>query len=257
MPDGPVTRPGSGSGSGERYDVAVIGAGACGGEAAARLGRMGYEVLLVTTSLDTVFAAPVERVVAVAPVDTLMAELLPGLRVAADGTVGSWELHATAKYLLEAEPAVHLLQSSVDALDVRDGAVQGIETWEGVPRAARAVALCVGPFLRARLRVGDVEENAGRPGEMAYDALADHLAELGLRFTTVHDSGDDAGHPAWSVRFERLANEARDGTRVRAIAGLYAAGICAEGPMPYADAARAGARLARDLAADLGPARPT
>jgi len=248
-----VTRPDRGGG--ERYDVAVIGAGACGCEAAARLGRMGFDVLLVTTSLDTVFAAPVERVVAIAPGDTLMAELLPELRVAADGTVGAWELHATAKYLLEAEPAVHLLQSNVDALNVRDGAVRGIETWEGVPRAARAVALCVGSFLRARLRVGESEENAGRPGEMAYDALADHLAELGLPLATVHAGGDDAGHPAWSVRFERLVDAARDGTRVRAIAGLYAAGICAEGPMSYEGAARAGARLAREVAADLGPAR--
>lgn len=252
---------GPGSGRGERYDVAVIGAGACGCEAAARLGRMGYEVLLVTTSLDTVFAAPVERVVAQAPDDTLMAELLPDLRVAADGTVGAWELHSMAKYRLEAEPEVHLLQSNVDALTVRDGAVRGIETWEGVPRAARAVALCVGPFLRARLRVGDAEESAGRPGEMAYDALADHLEEIGLPLTTVHDSGegsgDDAGHPAWSVRFERLEDAARDGTRVPAIAGLYAAGICADGPMSYEGAARAGARLARDVAADLGRTRTT
>jgi len=247
-----VSRPGSGSG--EAYDVAVIGAGACGCEAAARLGRLGYEVLLVTTSLDTVFAAPVERVLAQAPDDTLMAELLPTLRVAADGTVGAWELHATAKYLLEAEPAVHLLQSNVDALNVRNGAVRGIETWEGVPRAARAVALCVGPFLRARLRVGASEENAGRPGEMAYDALADHLAELGLPLTTVDASGEDAGHPAWSVRFKRLVDAARAGTRVPAIVGLYAAGICAEGPMSYADAARAGARLAHEVASDLGPA---
>lgn len=247
----------AGSGSGEGYDVAVIGAGACGCEAAARLGRLGYDVLLVTTSLDTVFAAPLERVVASAPDDTLMAEALPETRVAADGTIGAWELHTTVKYLLEAEPNVHLLQSNVDALDVRDGTVTGVETWEGVPRAARAVALCVGSFLRARLRVGDAEESAGRPGEMAYDALADHLAELGLPLTTVHASGNDVGHPSWSVRFERLADGALQGTRVHAIAGLYAAGICTAGLMSYEAAAQAGARLARDVATDLGPVRTT
>lgn len=235
--------------------MAVIGAGACGCEAAARLGRLGYDVLLVTTSLDTVFAAPLERVVASAPQGTLMAEVLPELRIAADGTIGAWELHASVKYLLEAEPGVHLLQSNVDALVVREGAVRGVETWEGVPRSAVAVALCVGSFLRARLRVGDAEESAGRPGEMAYDALADHLAEIGLPLTTVHAGGHDAGHPSWSVRFERLADGAVHGTRVRAIDGLYAAGICTAGPMSYEAAAREGARLARDVASDLGPVR--
>lgn len=251
-----MTRPGGlgeGGRGGGAYDVVIIGAGACGCEAAARLGRLGYDVLLVTTSLDTVFAAPVERVVAAAPDDTLMAEVLPELRVASDGTIGAWELHAAAKYLLEAEPNVHLLQSNVDALSVQGGTVRGIETWEGVPRAARAVALCVGSFLRARLRVGDAEESAGRPGEMAYDALADQLAELRLPLATVHASGNDAGHPSWSVRFERLADGALRGTRVHQFAGLYAAGICIAGPMSYEAAAQDGARLARDVAADLGP----
>ncbi len=248
-------RPGGAGPGGGGYDVVVVGAGACGCEAAARLGRLGYDVLLVTTSLDTVFAAAAERVVATAPDDTLMAEILSELRVASDGTIGAWELHTAAKYLLEAEPNVHLLQSNVDALDVRDGTVQGIETWEGVPRAARAVALCVGSFLRARLRVGDAEESAGRPGEMAYDALADQLAQLRLPLTTVHASGNDAGHPSWSIRFERLADGALKGTRVHQVARLYAAGICTAGPMSYEAAAQDGARLARDVATDLGPAR--
>jgi tRNA U34 5-carboxymethylaminomethyl modifying enzyme MnmG/GidA len=221
------------------------------------LARAGHDVLLVTTSLDTVFAATGERASVTGPPSSLLNEIAPELEVAADGTAGAWELHGAAKYRIEAEPRVHLLQSSVDALIVEDARVVGVETWEGVPRRARAVALCVGPFLRARLRLGGHEEHAGRPGEMAYDDLADDLDRHGLLTTSARYAGGGEGRPRWTVRFERLADGQVDDHRVRGLGGLYAAGICRSGPTDYAAAARDGAALAaritRDLAAVNGP----
>jgi tRNA U34 5-carboxymethylaminomethyl modifying enzyme MnmG/GidA len=237
------------------YDVAIVGAGGCGCEAALRLARGGYEVLLVTTSLDTVFAAHGERAPLAGPDDGLLSEIAAELDVAADGTVGAWELHGAAKYRLEAEPRVHLLQSSVDAL-LREGErVVGVDTWEGVPRRARAVALCVGPFLRARLRLGGHEEKAGRPGEMAYDELADDLAAAGIATVEAGYGGGGDGRPAWTVRFERLADDRVRDHRVHGTPGLYAAGICRTGPVGYPAAARDGAALAARIAHDLGPAQ--
>lgn len=235
----------------DRYDVAIVGAGGCGCEAAIRLARAGHDVLLVTTSLDTVFAPDGERAPLVGPEDSLLSEIAPELDVAADGTVGAWELHGAAKYRIEAEPHVHLLQSSVDALIVEDGRAVGVETWEGVPRRARAVALCVGPFLKARLRLGGHEERAGRPGEMAYDELADDLAGRGVGTVTESYQGGGDGRPRWSVRFERLADEQVREHRVRGILGLYAAGTCRSGHIGYPAAARDGAALAERIAADL------
>ena len=237
-----------------RYDVAVVGAGGAGCEAADRLASAGYDVLLVTTSLDTVFAAPVERVPMDVPAGSLAARLRSALTVAADGTVGSWELHGAAKYHLEALPTVHLLQSNVDGLRVADGRTLGVETWEGVPRAARAVALCVGPFLRARLTIGDAVEHAGRPGEMAYDVLADDLEAPDGALRPVEASGGGNGRPAWSLRTVRIAEEELDGPRIARIAGLYAAGACVSGPVPYAHAAAAGNALAETIARDLARA---
>lgn len=239
---------------GHRYDVAVVGAGAAGCEAAHRLATGGFDVLLVTTSLDTVFAAPEGRVPADAPPDSLAATLLPSLTVAADGTVGSWELHGAAKYHLEALPALHLLQSNVDALRVAEGSVDGVDTWEGVPRAARAVALCVGPFLRARLTIGDAIEHAGRPGEMAYDELGDDLRAHGVALRPVEDRGGGRdGRPAWTLHTVRIAEEELDGPRIVRLSGLYAAGACVAGPLGYAEAAAAGRALAERIAADLTP----
>ncbi len=243
----------SGRGSG-RYDVALVGAGGCGCEAALRLARGGYEVLLVTTSLDTVFAPTGERAPLTGPEDSLLHEIAAELDVAADGTVGAWELHGAAKYRLEAEPRLHLLQSSVDALIREGGRVVGIDTWEGVPRRARAVALCVGPFLRARLRLGGHEERAGRPGEMAYDDLADDLAAAGVATVEAGYGGGGDGRPAWTVRFERLADAQVEDHRVLGSAGLYAAGIVRTGPVGYPAAAIDGAALAARIADDLGPA---
>jgi choline dehydrogenase-like flavoprotein len=239
------------SASERRYDAIVVGAGAAGCEAALRLAEGGRDVLLTTTSLDTVFAAPLERV----PVDELStglgAELAAKLPVADDGAVASWELHRAAKSRLEAVPAVHLLQSSVDALRLRDGAVEGVETWEGVPRRARRVALCVGPFLRARLSVGAATERAGRPGEMAYDELADDLAARGLELAPCRDRGGGGGRPAWTRTYLRIAPTEVSGVRVPRFGGLYAAGACVHGDMDYASAAADGATLAAAIDADL------
>lgn len=240
-------------GPGHRYDVAIVGAGGAGCEAAHRLARDGFDVLLATTSLDTVFAAPEGRVHVDVPPESLAAELLSSLTVAADGTVGSWELHGAAKYHLEAFPSLHLLQSNVDGLRVSQGAVRGVDTWEGVPRAARAVALCVGPFLRARLTIGDAVEHAGRPGEMSYDELAADLEAHGVALRPVEDRGGGGDRPAWSLRTVRIAEEELDGPRIARIANLYAAGACVSGPLGYAEAAAAGRTLAERIAAELAP----
>lgn len=236
------------------YDVAVVGAGACGCEAAVALAGRGRSVLLVTTSLDTVFASAEERIALDAPPGTLLDRVASELDRAEDGTAGAWEVHGAVKYRVEAEPKIHLLQSSVDTLVLRDGRVVGVETWEGVPRAARAVALCVGSFLHARLRIGAAEERAGRPGEMAYDELADDLARHGVAMVPAHAQGGVNARPAWSVDFARLADAATDANRVVGLPGLYAAGICRTGPVGYATAAADGQAMARRIDADLAEA---
>lgn len=232
---------------GHVYDVAIVGAGIAGCEAAWRCARAGVDTLLVTTSLDTLYNLLGDDVTLNPPEDTLMARVFA--EVQQDGHVGNWAFHRRAKTILETETDIHLLQSNVTALtcEEHDGQKQvvGVRTWEGVDRWAQQVALCVGSFLHARLTIGTLTEVAGRLSEMAYDDLADNLLEHGLhlRDTRLEAAFDDGSLP-YQVDCRVLGG---DGYQVSGLAGLYAAGVCQRGYLPFEAAALEGKHLADQL----------
>ncbi|MFO7545007.1 MAG: FAD-dependent oxidoreductase [Trueperaceae bacterium] len=232
------------------HDVIVVGGGIAGSEAAMVAARAGSDVLLVTTSLDTVYATIGDTVRLNPPAGSLMAEVVPGLRNA-EGRVGNWALHRAVKYALEAEPRLHLLQSTVSALLLDgQGSARGVATWEGVERFAPRVALCAGSFLHGRLSIGELTESAGRLSEMAYDELYLDLVERGCRFRTVELSADPAGGALpYVVRCRAFAASERDpaSLALTRFDGVYAAGVCASGYLPFEAAAEAGLRLGRAL----------
>ncbi len=238
------------------YDVIVVGAGIAGCEAASVCADAGRHVLLVTTSLDTVYNTLGDEVSLEPPAHTLMAQLHAELKDP-DGAVGNWALHRAAKYRLEARAGLHLLQSSVSALRVSSyPRMLGVETWEGVEREAGVVALCVGSFLQARLHVGALVETAGRLSEMAYDDLYEDLRRRGLAFRNVTlQAPAVAGSLPYEVRCQVLADgqvDAETGA-VLALPGLYAAGVCARGYLPFEAAASEGQRLGAALVEATGP----
>lgn len=229
--------------------MALVGAGIAGSEAAIAAARAGLDVLLVTTSLDTVYMLAHSHHRLLAPAGSLMARLL---EQAGDNEAERWSLHRRAKYALEAQTGIHLLQSNVTGLIVQGERVEGVLTWEGVERSARAVALCVGSFLQARLVQGQLREAAGRLGEMAYDELHDDLRARGVVFEplTLELSGQDEG-PPYEVSCRTIASTHLDGFRIARIERLYAAGVCAAGAQSYEESAQQGLALARALVNDL------
>ena len=231
-----------------RYELAVVGAGIAGSEAAWAAAREGLDVLLVTTSLDTVYLLAHDRHVLQPPEGTLMHRLLGGSGETAQ--VRRAQLYLSAKYALESMPNVHLLQSNVTGLVVSNGAVTGLETWEGIRRFADRTVIAAGTFLEPRLRQGELVEAAGRLGEMAYDELSADLRSHGIRLEqeSIEMSGG-AGELPYTVTFSRFAagELAADGASTR-LAGFYACGSCAQGPLSYEEAAAAGSRLGRLLA---------
>lgn len=233
------------------YDIAIVGAGIAGSEAAMAAARDGRDVLLVTTSLDNVYMLAHARAALEPPPDTLMAELIADL-APTGAPVERWALHRAAKYALEAQAGIHLLQSNVTELSEADGRVTGVLTWEGVERRARVTALCVGSFLKARLEQGSLREVAGRLGEMAYDELFDDLRRREVSFdSTSLDLSERTEGPPYRVSFRSLSRSelAGGGHGIASLAGLYAAGVCAGGPQTYEQSAADGLSLGADLAA--------
>lgn len=240
------------------HDLIVVGAGISGSEAALACIRAGLNVLLVTTSLDTVYNLVGEAASLTPPPGTLMAELC-GVMETQQGArqVATFELHRRAKKALEHHSGLHLLQSSVAGLLAEAGRVVGVSTWEGVDRFAPRVVLCAGSFLRARLRVGDLTETSGRLSEMAYDDLYDDLVGRGFAFEESRlEAPPSRGAPPYTVTCRRFAVPEWDAETfaLPRVGGLYAAGVCASGYLPYEEAAVQGRWLAEQLLASV-PAR--
>ena len=129
------------------YDLIVVGAGLTGSEAALKTARAGLNVLLVTTSLDTVYNLTGAAAELTPPAGTLLAE-----RGTQTQVLETFDLHRRAKGALEREPKLHLLQSSVMGLLTENRRVTGVSTWEGVDRTGYA-----GRTLRRQLFTGAAE----------------------------------------------------------------------------------------------------
>jgi tRNA U34 5-carboxymethylaminomethyl modifying enzyme MnmG/GidA len=239
-------------GRGHIYDVTIVGAGICGTEVALACAKAGLDVLLVTTILDTCYNLVGEGAILKPPVNTFMIEAVQKL-ADANGFVTSWELHRAAKFELEHTPGIHFLQSSVSTLITTERSVTGVTTWEGVPRFAKNVALCVGSFVEARLTMGNLTEHAGRLSEMSYDDIYLDLVARDFNFTSLHLKADSVNDsPAYTVDCKVFAKDEIELTTFasRRLGNLYAAGTCAFGYVSYEEAARQGQELAKVLFAE-------
>ncbi len=234
--------------SGHIYDLIVVGAGISGSEVALHCAKSGLDVLLVTTSLDTIYNLISDGIVLNPPPDTLMAEICA--EVANDkGFVSNWACHCRAKYILENQVGIHLLQSNVSSLIVENGIIKGVTTWEGVDRLSSKVVLSVGSFLGARLDIGGLTEQAGRLSEMTYDDLYSNLLNLNFEMEEVCLKVKSTnGNLPYTVKCKHFAEveQKENSFELRRIKGLYAVGMCAKGYMSFEEAALQGKCLALD-----------
>ena len=242
-------------GRGHRYGLAVVGGGPSGCEAAWAAARSGIDTLLVTTSMDTIYNLLGDGWQLEPSEGTLMAALHAD-QADSYGRVGTWAFHRAAKEALERTPGLHVLQSNVSGLQVVDGRVAGVATWEGVDRLADHVVIAAGSFLGARLQIGDVTEAAGKLSEMAYDDLFEDLRHRGFAFRQLElraDAGD--GSLPYLVRCHVFDGAEMDGYRLPRLPNLWAVGLCARGEQPFeaaaADGRELGARLAAEVTGDL------
>ena len=193
-----------------KYDVAVIGAGHAGIEAALAAARLGCATVVFTINLDCVGNMPCNPSIGgtakghlVREIDALGGEMG---RAADANTLQSRMLNrgkgpavhslraqidrraysATMKHTLETTPGLDLKQAEIVEL-VRDGDGWLLTTRLEEQYRARAVVLATGTFLRGRIYVGDVSYDGGPDGMYAATGLTDSLLALGIplrRFKT-------------------------------------------------------------------------
>ena len=214
------------------YDVAVIGAGHAGIEAALASARLGQKTVCFTINLDAVGNMPCNPAIGGTGKGHLVRELdaLGGeMAKAADRACiqyrllnrgkgpAVWSLRAQAdrrryqqimKHTLERQENLTLRQAEIVELRVENGAVSAVVTATGAVFGAKAVILCSGTYLDGRTIVGECIQSSGPDGMHASLPLAEQLRALGLplrRFKT----GTPPRVNARSVDFSKM--ERQDG----------------------------------------------
>lgn len=193
------------------YDIAVVGAGHAGIEAALAAARLGLRTLCFTINLDAVGNMPCNPAIGGTGKGHLVRELdaLGGeMARAADRACiqyrllnkgkgpAVWSLRAQAdrreyqkimKHTLESQEGLWVKQAEVVAVLTEGGAVSGVRTATGAVYAVKAAVICSGTYLGGRTIIGDVTRDSGPDGLAAALPLTDSLRELGVglrRFKT-------------------------------------------------------------------------
>ena len=194
-----------------QFDIAVIGAGHAGIEAALAAARLGLETVCFTINLDAVGNMPCNPAIGGTGKGHLVRELaaLGGeMAKAADRACiqyrmlnrgkgpAVWSLRAQAdrreyqkvmKHTLEKQPHLTVRQGEVVAVRAADGHVSQVMLRTGAVFSVRAVIVCSGTYLHGRTIIGECIEESGPDGMHAATALTDSLLALGLplrRFKT-------------------------------------------------------------------------
>ena len=192
-------------------EVAVIGAGHAGIEAALAAARLGLHTILFTINLDAVANLPCNPAIGGTGKGHLVRELdaLGGqMGIAADHCCIQYRmlnrgkgpavhsLRAQAdrrayqnymKHVLEQTENLELKQAMIVSVDVENGAVTGLNTMLGAHYDARAVIIASGTYLDSTVITGESVYPSGPDGMHAAIGLAENLRSLGLplrRFKT-------------------------------------------------------------------------
>ncbi len=194
-----------------QFDIAVIGAGHAGIEAALAAARMGLRTVCFTINLDAVGNMPCNPAVGgtgkghlVREIDALGGEMAKAAdraciqyRMLNRGKGPAvWSLRAQAdrrryqevmKHTLELQENLWVKQAEVTEILTEHGAVCAVRTVTGAVYAVQAAVIATGTYLGGRTIVGEVARDSGPDGMAAALPLADCLKQLGLsirRFKT-------------------------------------------------------------------------
>ena len=194
-----------------KFDIAVIGAGHAGIEAALAAARMGLETIIFTINLDAVGNMPCNPAIGgtgkghlVRELDALGGEMgraadraciqyrmlnrgkgpaVHSLRAQADRR----KYQQVMKHTLEMQERLTVRQGEIVDLRAEGGRVRQVVLRTGAVYEVRAAILCTGTYLQGRTIVGECIEDSGPDGMHAAGPLTEALKRLDLplrRFKT-------------------------------------------------------------------------
>ena len=217
----------------DEYDVAVIGAGHAGCEAALATARLGFRTVMFTVSVDSIALMPCNPNIGgtskghlVREIDALGGEMgkvidrtfiqskmlnkskgpaVHSLRAQADKA----DYSRAMRQVLENQERLDIRQMEVTDILTEDGHVTGVKTYSGAVYRCRAVILCTGTYLKARCIYGDISMYTGPNGLQSANYLTDSLKSLGIkmyRFKT----GTPARIDRNSIDFSKMEEQKGD-----------------------------------------------
>ena len=217
----------------ESYDVAVIGAGHAGCEAALACARLGLNTILFTVSMDSIALMPCNPNIGgtskghlVREIDALGGEMGKNidrtyiqtkmLNVSKGPAVHSLRAQAdkqsysqSMRKIVENQPNLSVKQAEICEILVENSEVTGVRTYSNAVYPCKAAIICTGTYLKARCIYGDVSTFTGPNGLPAANHLTDCLKNLGIeiyRFKT----GTPARIDKRSIDFSKMEEQFGD-----------------------------------------------
>lgn len=217
----------------EWVDVAVIGAGHAGCEAALACARLGMDTVLFTVSVDSIALMPCNPNIGgsskghlVREVDALGGEMgkvidktfiqskmlnkskgpaVHSLRAQADKA----DYSRTMRRILENTEHLRIRQMEITEILTQEGEITGVKTYSGAIYHCRACILCTGTYLKARCIFGDVSSYTGPNGLQAANYLTESLKNLGIRMYRFK-TGTPARIDKNSIDFSKMEEQKGD-----------------------------------------------
>lgn len=217
----------------EEYDVAVIGAGHAGCEAALASARLSLKTIIFTVSMDSIALMPCNPNIGgtskghlVREIDALGGEMgknidktyiqsrmlnlskgpaVHSLRAQAD----KQEYSSSMRKILENTPNLTLRQAEIAQILTKDNKITGVKTYSGSIYPCKAVIICTGTYLNARCIYGETVHMTGPNGLSSALYLTESLKSLGIemfRFKT----GTPARIDKRSIDFSRMEEQKGD-----------------------------------------------
>lgn len=187
------------------YEVAVIGAGHAGCEAALASARMGCQTLLITLSMENIALMPCNpslggpaKAQLIREIDALGGEMgvnidkaniqiriintgkgpaVQALRAQAD----KYEYYREMLKTLQGQENLDILMAEVEEIILEDGAVKGIITKTGARYDCRTVVVTTGTYLKGRIIIGEIDFEGGPGNQFPAVKLSESLKAMGLK----------------------------------------------------------------------------